>query len=268
MCPTGGPRTFHQRRLLRPGGEADRGFTWWERWRATHASRADLGIGGIANWRDAPSSSARLHQRAVCTAAMHYGFRIVEDMVEGLSKLYRREGHEVGERNSRPRACRVHRMGRSRSQLQGRSACRNREVHRLQLCYVACKDGSVYAIHNVDEPLHPGQRGAAARCGDLCGRAARNARGVGGETRVAPAANLARTCARCRAASRWWTSRTASRSNPGTIASRGHFARPGGLDDLRRRQPVEPQFPQNPAAKVRRQGHPRASLVPRGTPAS
>ncbi len=43
-------------------------------------------IGGISNWRDAAefiSLSAGTVQ--ICTAAMHYGFRIIDDMVAGLS---------------------------------------------------------------------------------------------------------------------------------------------------------------------------------------
>ncbi len=45
------------------------------------------GIGGVSNWRDAAefmvlgSTSVQ-----VCTAVMHYGYRIVEDMIEGLSE--------------------------------------------------------------------------------------------------------------------------------------------------------------------------------------
>ena len=45
------------------------------------------GIGGIADWRDAAefiSLGATCVQ--VCTAAMHYGFKIVDDMVDGLSR--------------------------------------------------------------------------------------------------------------------------------------------------------------------------------------
>ena len=44
------------------------------------------GIGGISNWRDAAEFivlGASTVQ--VCTAVMHYGFRIVEDMIDGLS---------------------------------------------------------------------------------------------------------------------------------------------------------------------------------------
>ncbi|MBI3724750.1 NAD-dependent dihydropyrimidine dehydrogenase subunit PreA [bacterium] len=51
------------------------------------------GIGGVSNWRDAAefialgSSSVQ-----VCTAVMHYGFRIVEDMIEGLSTYMEEKG--------------------------------------------------------------------------------------------------------------------------------------------------------------------------------
>ncbi|MDD2877768.1 MAG: NAD-dependent dihydropyrimidine dehydrogenase subunit PreA [Acidiphilium sp.] len=44
------------------------------------------GIGGIASWRDAAEFIALgAGTVQVCTAAMHYGFRIVEDMIDGLS---------------------------------------------------------------------------------------------------------------------------------------------------------------------------------------
>jgi dihydropyrimidine dehydrogenase (NAD+) subunit PreA len=51
-------------------------------------------IGGIANWRDAAefiSLSAGTVQ--VCTAAMHYGFKIVDDMISGLSNWMDSKGY-------------------------------------------------------------------------------------------------------------------------------------------------------------------------------
>jgi dihydropyrimidine dehydrogenase (NAD+) subunit PreA len=45
------------------------------------------GIGGISTWRDAAEFIALGSTSVqVCTAVMHYGFRIVEDMIEGLSE--------------------------------------------------------------------------------------------------------------------------------------------------------------------------------------
>jgi dihydropyrimidine dehydrogenase (NAD+) subunit PreA len=44
------------------------------------------GIGGISNWRDAAEFLVMgATNLQVCTAAMHYGFRIVDDMIDGLS---------------------------------------------------------------------------------------------------------------------------------------------------------------------------------------
>src|SRR5262245_811985 len=44
------------------------------------------GIGGIATWRDAAEFIALGSTSVqVCTSVMHYGFRIVEDMIDGLS---------------------------------------------------------------------------------------------------------------------------------------------------------------------------------------
>jgi dihydropyrimidine dehydrogenase (NAD+) subunit PreA len=53
-------------------------------------------IGGIANWRDAAefiALSAGTVQ--VCTAAMHYGFRIVDDMITGLSNWMDEKGYRT-----------------------------------------------------------------------------------------------------------------------------------------------------------------------------
>lgn len=52
------------------------------------------GIGGIANWRDAAEFLALgAGSVQVCTAAMHYGFRIVEDMISGLSNWMDEKGY-------------------------------------------------------------------------------------------------------------------------------------------------------------------------------
>jgi dihydropyrimidine dehydrogenase (NAD+) subunit PreA len=51
-------------------------------------------IGGIATWRDAAefiALSAGTVQ--VCTAAMHYGFRIVDDMIDGLKNWMDEAGY-------------------------------------------------------------------------------------------------------------------------------------------------------------------------------
>ncbi len=52
------------------------------------------GIGGISTWRDAAEFLAMGSSTLqVCTAAMHYGFRIVEDMIDGLSAWMDEKGY-------------------------------------------------------------------------------------------------------------------------------------------------------------------------------
>ncbi len=53
------------------------------------------GIGGISNWRDAAEFMALgSHSVQVCTAAMHYGFKIVSDMNNGLSNWMDSKGYK------------------------------------------------------------------------------------------------------------------------------------------------------------------------------
>ena len=51
------------------------------------------GMGGISNWRDAVEFMLLgCGTVQVCTAAMHYGYRVVEDMTEGLENWMRTKG--------------------------------------------------------------------------------------------------------------------------------------------------------------------------------
>jgi dihydropyrimidine dehydrogenase (NAD+) subunit PreA len=52
------------------------------------------GIGGISTWRDAAEFIAMgAGNVQVCTAAMHHGFRIVDDMISGLANWMERKGY-------------------------------------------------------------------------------------------------------------------------------------------------------------------------------
>src|SRR3546814_11562930 len=52
------------------------------------------GIGGIESWRDAAEFIALgAGSVQVCTAAMHYGFRIVDDMIDGLGRWMDEKGY-------------------------------------------------------------------------------------------------------------------------------------------------------------------------------
>src|SRR3546814_2771395 len=53
-------------------------------------------IGGIANWRDAAEfRTLGAGSVQVCTAAMHKGFKIVEDMIDGLGYWMDEKGYRT-----------------------------------------------------------------------------------------------------------------------------------------------------------------------------
>jgi dihydropyrimidine dehydrogenase (NAD+) subunit PreA len=133
-----------------------------------HACAADpqvglpiSGIGGIGTWRDAAEFVALgSTSLQVCTAIMHYGFRIVEDMKDGLSAYLDSKGM------------------RSLADLRGRAVpqvgnwqqldLHYKRVARIDyekcigcnLCHIACEDGAHQGIDLVDSApygLGPGR---------------------------------------------------------------------------------------------------------------
>src|SRR3989449_5978017 len=80
------------------------------------------GIGGIASWRDAAEFIALgAGSPQVCTAVMHYGFRIIEDLIDGPSNWMGERGHRtIADIRGRalPRVAKLEDIGRA--------ACRER----------------------------------------------------------------------------------------------------------------------------------------------
>jgi dihydropyrimidine dehydrogenase (NAD+) subunit PreA len=137
------------------------------------------GIGGISNWRDAAEFIALGSTSVqVCTAVMHYGYRIVEDMMEGLSEYLDSHGMK------------------SVNELRGRAVPGYKEWGDLdlsyklvasidpktcigcQLCVTACHDGAHQCIFTGPEdkprPPHAHAHGPARApkplpIGDLAG---------------------------------------------------------------------------------------------------
>ena len=106
------------------------------------------GIGGIATWNDAAEFIALgCTSVQVCTAAMHYGFRIVEDMIDGLSNWMDERGFATIE-DFRGRA-----LGGVAD--WGDLDLEHKIVARIdphlcigcQLCYVACQDTAHQCIY-------------------------------------------------------------------------------------------------------------------------
>jgi dihydropyrimidine dehydrogenase (NAD+) subunit PreA len=106
------------------------------------------GIGGVGGWRDAAEfillGCATVQ---VCTAAMHYGFRIVEDMVDGLSNWMDDKGFACIEDFrglSLPKVTDWKNLDLNYKIVAriNRDKCIG-----CDLCYIACWDGAHQCIH-------------------------------------------------------------------------------------------------------------------------
>jgi dihydropyrimidine dehydrogenase (NAD+) subunit PreA len=122
------------------------------------------GIGGIGNWRDAAEFmllGATTVQ--VCTAVMHYGFRIVHDMIDGLETYLEDKGfRSAGEL-----------VGRSLGTVQdwGDLNLNYKIIAKIDpekcigcnLCYIACEDGAHQCIEARPRPLGDLREGTIMR---------------------------------------------------------------------------------------------------------
>jgi dihydropyrimidine dehydrogenase (NAD+) subunit PreA len=110
------------------------------------------GMGGISTWRDAAEflllGASSLQ---VCTAVMHYGFRVVEDLCDGLSNWMDEKGFaRVSDVVSRS----VHRLSDfSNFDLSFRAVARidQQKCIRCNLCYVACNDTAHQCIDLINK---------------------------------------------------------------------------------------------------------------------
>jgi dihydropyrimidine dehydrogenase (NAD+) subunit PreA len=106
-----------------------------------------IGIGGIGYWNDAAEHIALgASVVQVCTAAMHYGFRIVEDMIDGLSAYMDDHGFRTID-NFRGRAVtNVQDWGDLDLNYKIIADIQHDLCIGCQLCYVACEDGAHQCI--------------------------------------------------------------------------------------------------------------------------
>ena len=109
------------------------------------------GMGGITTWRDAAEflllGASSLQ---VCTAVMHYGFRIIEDLCDGLSNWMDEKGFQsIGDVVGKS----LHRVSDFKDfDLSFKAAARidQEKCIRCDLCYVACNDTAHQCIDLID----------------------------------------------------------------------------------------------------------------------
>jgi dihydropyrimidine dehydrogenase (NAD+) subunit PreA len=105
------------------------------------------GIGGISSWRDAAEFIALgCGSVQVCTAAMHYGFKIIDDMVDGLSNWMDEKGHDTLE-SFRGRAVpNVTNWNKLDLNYKTIAHIDQDKCIECGLCYISCEDTSHQSI--------------------------------------------------------------------------------------------------------------------------
>lgn len=105
------------------------------------------GIGGVSNWRDAAEFIALGSTSVqVCTAVMHYGYRIVEDMISGLNNYLDQKGFASVNELRGKAIPNYHDWGNLDMNYETIAKINEDACIGCQLCYIACEDGAHQAI--------------------------------------------------------------------------------------------------------------------------
>jgi dihydropyrimidine dehydrogenase (NAD+) subunit PreA len=123
-----------------------------------------VGIGGIGDWKDAAEHIALGASCVqVCTAAMHFGFRIVEDMADGMAAYMDDHAYRSTE-NFRGRAIpNVMDWGDLDLNYKIIAKIDAGLCIGCQLCYVACEDGAHQCIERASQKNANGKHNPNSR---------------------------------------------------------------------------------------------------------
>ena len=101
------------------------------------------GIGGISTWRDAAEFLLLGASNVqVCTAVMHYGYRIVEDLIDGLNNYLDEKGFSSVNEIVGKSVSRVTDWGNLDLNYKVVARVNQENCIKCNLCYVACEDGA------------------------------------------------------------------------------------------------------------------------------
>ncbi len=122
------------------------------------------GIGGIGTWRDAAEFILLgCGTVQVCTAAMHYGYRIVEDMIDGLRNWMCEKGFESIEDFRGRSAPKVTDWNHLNLNFKIVARIHEEKCIGCELCYIACWDGAHQCIHLNGSHVTPAMIEVASR---------------------------------------------------------------------------------------------------------
>lgn len=116
------------------------------------------GIGGINTWRDAVEFMLLgAGNVQVCTAVMHYGYRIVEDMIDGLNNYLDKKGFASVNDIVGKSVGRMTDWGNLDLNYDVKAHVNKEHCIQCNLCYVACEDGAhqSFVFEEVDGKRYP-----------------------------------------------------------------------------------------------------------------
>jgi dihydropyrimidine dehydrogenase (NAD+) subunit PreA len=108
-------------------------------------------IGGISTWRDAAEfillGAASVQ---VCTAVMHYGFRLIDDMLEGLTNWMEEKGFQnLAQVRGRSLKC-IADFGNLNLLYKSAARIDDSKCIQCNLCFIACEDSAHQCIDLVE----------------------------------------------------------------------------------------------------------------------